>query len=266
MRSGIPDWPRVTLKPNFSSWPVRYFDVSTSCMPELAEAEDRVDHFLRELRHFVHALDGLVFLSGQPRLSGGAAGGRRRGLSPGRRSSASAPSARQRISRESCVSLRDSRHHGHRIRVIVPAGCDDASTGRAPIRPGDGRAGGTMPCRAVTAPLPPFSPVPRWAGGHKMTLYAWARRAALSALPPPEVALLRRRARRARAGALPLAARSAGASDRRCCSTASRAPARRTTSPAWPTRPGRAASTSCGSTSATAAAPNTSRAGSTTRG
>ena len=30
---GMPDWPRVTLKPNFSSWPVRYFDVSTSCMP-----------------------------------------------------------------------------------------------------------------------------------------------------------------------------------------------------------------------------------------
>jgi hypothetical protein len=30
---GIPDWPRVTLKPNFSSCPVRYFEVSTSCMP-----------------------------------------------------------------------------------------------------------------------------------------------------------------------------------------------------------------------------------------
>src|SRR5688500_15321884 len=29
----MPDCPRVTLKPNFSSWAVRYFEVSTSCMP-----------------------------------------------------------------------------------------------------------------------------------------------------------------------------------------------------------------------------------------
>src|SRR5688572_17879591 len=30
---GMPDCPRVTLKPNFSSCAVRYRDVSTSCMP-----------------------------------------------------------------------------------------------------------------------------------------------------------------------------------------------------------------------------------------
>jgi predicted alpha/beta-fold hydrolase len=43
-----------------------------------------------------------------------------------------------------------------------------------------------MVSRAVTAPLPPFSPIPRWAGGHKMTLYAWARRRHFPALPAPE--------------------------------------------------------------------------------
>jgi len=31
-----------------------------------------------------------------------------------------------------------------------------------------------------------FVPVPRWAGGHKMTLYAWARRRALPTLPAAE--------------------------------------------------------------------------------
>ena len=30
---GMPDWPRVILKPFFSSTPVRYFDVSTSWKP-----------------------------------------------------------------------------------------------------------------------------------------------------------------------------------------------------------------------------------------
>jgi hypothetical protein len=30
---GMPDCPRVTLKPNFSSCAVRYFEVSTSCIP-----------------------------------------------------------------------------------------------------------------------------------------------------------------------------------------------------------------------------------------
>jgi predicted alpha/beta-fold hydrolase len=31
-----------------------------------------------------------------------------------------------------------------------------------------------------------YVPLPRWAGGHKMTLYAWARRRAFPDLPPPE--------------------------------------------------------------------------------
>jgi predicted alpha/beta-fold hydrolase len=31
-----------------------------------------------------------------------------------------------------------------------------------------------------------FVPLPRWAGSHKMTLYAWAKRRAFSQLPPPE--------------------------------------------------------------------------------
>ena len=30
---GMPATPRWTLKPNFSSWPVRYFEVSTSWKP-----------------------------------------------------------------------------------------------------------------------------------------------------------------------------------------------------------------------------------------
>jgi uncharacterized protein len=38
----------------------------------------------------------------------------------------------------------------------------------------------------VTITLPPFSPAPRWAGGHKMTVYAWARPRRFPALPPPE--------------------------------------------------------------------------------
>lgn len=44
-----------------------------------------------------------------------------------------------------------------------------------------------MDTRAVTAPIPPFEPLPRWAGGHKMTLYAWARRRHFPTLPPPDV-------------------------------------------------------------------------------
>ncbi len=46
-----------------------------------------------------------------------------------------------------------------------------------------------------------------------MTLYAWARSRRFPSLPAPEVAVLRRRRRGARAGALPLAARSARAAD-----------------------------------------------------
>ena len=38
----------------------------------------------------------------------------------------------------------------------------------------------------MTITLPPFSPAPRWAGGHKMTVYAWARPRRFPALPPPE--------------------------------------------------------------------------------
>ena len=38
----------------------------------------------------------------------------------------------------------------------------------------------------MTTTLPPFSPAPRWAGGHKMTVYAWARPRRFPALPPPE--------------------------------------------------------------------------------
>jgi len=38
----------------------------------------------------------------------------------------------------------------------------------------------------VSAVLPAFVPLARFAGGHKMTLYAWARRRQFPALPPPE--------------------------------------------------------------------------------
>ena len=38
----------------------------------------------------------------------------------------------------------------------------------------------------MTTTLPPFSPAPRWAGGHKMTVYAWARPRRFPDLPPPE--------------------------------------------------------------------------------
>jgi predicted alpha/beta-fold hydrolase len=34
--------------------------------------------------------------------------------------------------------------------------------------------------------LSEYVPLPRWAGGHKMTLYAWARRRAFPGLPAPE--------------------------------------------------------------------------------
>jgi hypothetical protein len=38
----------------------------------------------------------------------------------------------------------------------------------------------------VTAAFPLFLPIPRWAGGHRMTVYAWARPRRFPALPPPE--------------------------------------------------------------------------------
>ena len=53
-----------------------------------------------------------------------------------------------------------------------------------------------------------FSPSayrPLFTGGHRQTLYAWARPRRFPRLPAPVAALLRRRAGRARAGALPLA-------------------------------------------------------------
>ena len=59
---GMPDCPRVTLKPNFSSCAVRYLRRLHFLHAELAEAEDRVDHLLRELGHFVDALDRFRFL------------------------------------------------------------------------------------------------------------------------------------------------------------------------------------------------------------
>jgi len=40
--------------------------------------------------------------------------------------------------------------------------------------------------KIVHTVVPPFTPHPRWAGGHKMTVYAWARRRQFPALPPPE--------------------------------------------------------------------------------
>jgi hypothetical protein len=38
----------------------------------------------------------------------------------------------------------------------------------------------------VNVPVPPYTPLPRWAGGHKMTVYAWARSRRFPALPEPE--------------------------------------------------------------------------------
>lgn len=38
----------------------------------------------------------------------------------------------------------------------------------------------------MTVPVRPYTPLPRWAGGHKMTVYAWARPRRFPALPPPE--------------------------------------------------------------------------------
>ena len=43
-----------------------------------------------------------------------------------------------------------------------------------------------MSIEIVTAMPPPFSPLPHWAGGHKMTVYAWARRRRFPTLPLPE--------------------------------------------------------------------------------
>lgn len=39
---------------------------------------------------------------------------------------------------------------------------------------------------AAGVPLPPYVPHPRWRGGHRMTIYAWARRRHLPDLPAPE--------------------------------------------------------------------------------
>ena len=46
---GMPDWPRVTLKPNFSSCAGEVARGLDFLHAELAEAEDRVHHLLREL-------------------------------------------------------------------------------------------------------------------------------------------------------------------------------------------------------------------------
>ena len=86
-----------------------------------------------------------------------------------------------------------------------------------------------------------------------MTLYTWARRRGFPRLPEPQAATSTSRPMR---GSSPTATGSRpGARRRLLRCTASRARARRTTCAGWPTRRSRAASTSCGSTSATAAAP-----------
>ena len=54
---------------------------------------------------------------------------------------------------------------------------------------------------------------PRWTGGHWMTIYTWARRRRFARLPAPEARVLRRRARRPRARARPLAAGAARGAD-----------------------------------------------------
>ena len=56
-----------------------------------------------------------------------------------------------------------------------------------------------------------FVPAARWRGGHRMTIYTWARPRRFARLPRPGAALLRRRCRRARARPLLLAAPAARA-------------------------------------------------------
>ena len=110
-----------------------------------------------------------------------------------------------------------------------------------------------------------FEPAPRLANGHVMTLWTWARAAQFPGCLRRSTPRLRRRARCARLGPLPLAARTVGPSH-----AARAARPRRVERGALHARHrgqgvGRAAGTSSGSISATAAAPSSCRAASITR-
>ena len=59
---GMPDTPRCTLKPYFSSCAGQVLRGLDFLEAELAEAEDGVDHLLRELRHLVDASDGVLLV------------------------------------------------------------------------------------------------------------------------------------------------------------------------------------------------------------
>lgn len=48
-----------------------------------------------------------------------------------------------------------------------------------------------VPVLPVNHLADPYVPLPRWAGGHKMTVYAWARRRRFPRLPPAEARLFR---------------------------------------------------------------------------
>ncbi len=61
---GIPAMPRSIWKPSFSRMPVRYFDVSNSWKPKLAEAEDAIHHDLRLLLHGVDLAGQIGFHGG----------------------------------------------------------------------------------------------------------------------------------------------------------------------------------------------------------
>ena len=117
-----------------------------------------------------------------------------------------------------------------------------------------------------TITCPDFVGSKRWSGGHRMTVYAWARRRAFPRLPRARSALLRRHATTRACWRTATGSRRPDAAD-----AAAAARARRIEQRALHARPRRqglrrAASTSSCSTSATAAAPSTCRAASTTPG
>ena len=214
-RSECRDCPRCTLKPNFSSCAGEVLRGLDFLHAQLAEAEHRVHHLLRELGHLVDALDGFLFL--RRRASRRVAALR---LARCRRSTPAPRPRSQRRTPAPCMASTKLRT-AHRACCLrgLPAVTPGRRAARVSCRPclsaNSIRRDRRMPLaerssieRVVSRVVSRYRRCPRWAGGHKMTVYAWARARRFPQLPAPDRALFRRRARRARARPLPLAGRN----------------------------------------------------------
>ena len=67
---GMPDTPRCTLKPCFSSRPVRYFDVSTSWKPSSPKLKTESTISCAIFASLVHAPGGVGLVGRQPGVGG----------------------------------------------------------------------------------------------------------------------------------------------------------------------------------------------------